>query len=60
MNKNKLTPLWHHDQKDESTWKYLDCEIGGEKGKRFIRRWIINCNFKYKHLDPSYPKSLDE
>lgn len=47
--------LWPYKNDDKSTWKYIDCEIGGEKQKRFIKEWILNPDFAYKHLDPHYP-----
>lgn len=52
-----LKKLWPHKPDDETTWKYSDVIISGErKGKRFIKEWVLNKDFKYKHLDPKWPK----
>ena len=48
--------LWPHDKDDKTTWKYCDVIIGGNKDKKtlYVKKWVLNPDFKYKHLDPSY------
>lgn len=58
METNKLKRYWNYDKDDTSTWKYIDCKIKFKEGNRFFfRKWILNPNFAYKHLDPYYPTS---
>jgi len=50
MPRKPLPRLWTYDNKDVSTWKYLDCIISGKEGAWYVSRWIENPNFKYKYL----------
>lgn len=58
--KKSLHPLWIYNQKNTDTWKYLDVIIGGDIDKRtaYVRRWVLNPDFKYKHLDKNYEMEL--
>lgn len=54
----KLKMLWPYKHDDVTTWKYLDCVLSGEYCRRkIVHRWILNPDFKYKHLDPEYSRS---
>lgn len=61
---DKLKMLWPYSNKDGATWKYKDCIINGHKDRqkdtRFVKKWILNPGFKYKHLDPNYPKEISD
>jgi hypothetical protein len=57
---SKLRMLWPYDRDNTATWKYIDCIIVGEHSRgnnRFVKQWILNPNFAYKHLDPHYPRA---
>jgi hypothetical protein len=45
---------WKYEHDDKTTWKYLDFAVGDDRHGRagHIRHWILNPNFKYRHLDP--------
>ncbi len=53
-----LKKLWNYDHDDKTTWKYSDVIIGGGGGRKFIKEWILNPDFQYKHLDHTYPLAL--
>jgi hypothetical protein len=55
-----LQPYWKYEFEDKTTWKYIDCVIGGSHhtSKIFVKQWILNPDFKYKHLDPNYGKRV--
>ena len=52
------TQLWPHNKDDQTTWKYVDCIIEGSDGgkKRRVKKYILNPDFRFKHLDPDWPK----
>jgi hypothetical protein len=54
----ELKPLWPYDYEDKTTWKYSDCILTKGLKHRLVKKWILNPEFKYKHLDPSYPKEV--
>lgn len=50
---DKLRKLWPYHPDDKSTWKYIDCLVSGDYGQvRRVRKWILNPDFAYRHLDP--------
>lgn len=59
--KSQLKKLWPHQADDKRTWKYSNVIIGGtfENGTAYIKGWVLNPSFKYKHLDPSYEKEYN-
>jgi len=59
--KSGLKKLWPHLASDKRTWKYSNVVIGGtiENGTAYVKRWVLNPSFKYKHLDRSYEKEYN-
>ena len=55
---DSLKKLWPHKPDDDTTWKYSDVIIGYNKktNKLYVKEWVLNPDFKYKHLDPNYGK----
>lgn len=49
--KKHLIPYWNYDPNDITTWKYI-CEQQTNPHRKKNLRWILNPEFKYKHLDP--------
>jgi hypothetical protein len=45
-------PYWYYNPEDITTWKYILTENKERRPKSF---WILNPEFKYKHLDPLDP-----
>ena len=53
----KMFQLWPNKKDDTTTWKYIDCILESDgSGGRKLRKYILNPEFKYKHLDPNWPK----
>lgn len=48
----KLKKYWTYNINDEKTWKYIDCIVDKKDGVAYVKRWILNPNFAYKHKDP--------
>lgn len=51
LGRPPISRLWPWNPYDRNTWKYIDYVIKGTKEDPIIF-WILNPNFKYKHLDP--------
>lgn len=47
---SELKPIWKYDDKDVTTWKYIDCRIKYQNEDAIVS-WILNPVFKYSHLD---------
>lgn len=53
-----LRKLWPHDAYDRTTWKYSGYKVGkDEDGNVVIREWVLNHEFRYKHLDETDSKN---
>lgn len=45
-----LPKLWQYHEDDKTTWRYINCVIGGKSGRLYVSKWIENPEFKYLHL----------
>lgn len=54
MSKDPMNKLWQFKINDKTTWPYLDCQVSSKDGKPYIKKWIKNPDFKYKHLMKNY------
>jgi len=53
--------LWKYQHDDKTTWKYIDVQITGSivRGTAFVKKWVLNPDFKYKHLDKNYEGDIN-
>ena len=48
--KKSIPKLWKFDATDLSTWVYLGAHVKGKNVDASSIEWIINPDFKFKHL----------